>query len=351
MLNDNTNFTGKNGFIWWTGIIEDKKDPIKLGRCKVRIVGWHSENKMNLPTDALPWAIPVLPFNNASVFTPKEGEMVFGFFMDGEAAQNPVILGVFPSIPLKEPNSQDGFNDNRSEDLLSSSPRLPKSKTYKDDGTGLELEDNEKASLYPSLLDEPSTSRIARNDEDSIKDTFIQERKDNKLEGVETASGTWDEPETQYGTVYPYNNARETESGHLIEFDDTPGKERIQIAHRTGTFFEIYPDGSKVEKIVKDNFQIIMKDDNIYIMGKCNITVQGNAEVYVKADAFMKVDGNVKVEVGGNVDAEVGGNAKVNVSGNVDVEVGGNYNEKVGGSYNVESGGNMTFKAPKIDLN
>ena len=292
MPNDIKNFAGKDGFVWWMGIVEDRKDPLKLGRCKVRCVGWHSDNKMQLPTKALPWAMSVYPVNNQNSYAPKEGEMVFGFFVDGEQGQHPVILGSFPRIPLVAPNSQTAFFDNRSKSDLSASPKKLTSKTYKTDGSGITLSEG-KASLYPDQLDEPSTSRIARNDSDTIKKTFIQERKDNKVSGVKTVTGSWDEPETKYGTVYPFNQVMETESGHLTEFDDTPGKERIHIAHRTGTFFEIYPDGSKVEKIVKNNYQIIMSDDNIYVMGKCNITVQGDAEIYVQKDVNLKVDGKI----------------------------------------------------------
>ena len=44
-------FQGKDGFIWWHGVVEDRQDPLFLGRCKVRILGWHTEDKAELPTD------------------------------------------------------------------------------------------------------------------------------------------------------------------------------------------------------------------------------------------------------------------------------------------------------------
>ena len=46
-------FAGKNGFIWWIGIIEDRNDPLNMGRLKVRAVGWHPDDKMNLPTNEI----------------------------------------------------------------------------------------------------------------------------------------------------------------------------------------------------------------------------------------------------------------------------------------------------------
>ena len=324
---DKKDFAGKNGFIWWIGVVEDRQDPIKLGRCRVRCVGWHAEDKMKLPTNMLPWATPAYPPNNTNTYAPKEGDMVFGFFTDGESAQDPVLLGVFPGIPLKAANSQEAFSDPRTDAELANAPRTPASKTYNTNGSGIIITEKQKAESYPRELDEPTTSRIARNESEYITKTYIQERKDNVVKGVPTVNSNWTEPTTPYDAKYPYNNVMETESGHIMEFDDTPGKERIHLAHRSGSFEERYPNGDKVEKITRDNYTIIMKDDNVYIMGKCNITVQGDAEVYVQKNAFVKVDGNV------------------------DVKVGGNYNEQVGGTYTVQSGGNMSFTAPRIDLN
>jgi hypothetical protein len=320
-------FAGKGGFIWWIGFVEDRQDPLKLGRVKVRCVGWHADNKMQLPTANLPWAMTAFPPNNTNPYVPKEGDMCFGFFSDGENIQEPVLLGVFPSIPLKAANPQEAFSDPRVAAQLAASPRPPKSKDYKTDGSGIVITEESQAKNNPINLDEPSTSRIARNDSDTITKTFIQERKEKKVSSVPTATSTWNEPETKYGAVYPYNNVMETESGHIVEYDDTPGKERIHIAHRNGSFTEWYPDGDRVEKITKDKYTIVMKDDKVYIMGDCNITVQGNAQVYVKKNADVKIDGNVNVRVGGN------------------------YNEQVGGTYTVNSGGAMKFTAPRIDLN
>lgn len=342
-MQEQKDFSGKNGFIWWVGFVENRKDPLKLGRCKVRCIGWHSDDKQLLPTDALPWAIPAYPPNNSSTYTPREGDMCFGFFVDAENIQELILLGMFPSIPLQSANIQQAFSDPRTAAELTKAPRPPASKAYSLDGSGIKITEKPRAENYPLNLDEPTTSRIARNDTDTITKTFIQERKDNVVMGVPTVNSSWSEPETKYDTEYPYNNVNETESGHIIELDDTPGKERIHIAHRNGSFTEWFPDGDRVEKITKDKYSIIMKDDNVFIMGKCNITVQGDAEIYVQKNMFAKVDGNLKGQVGGNAD--------VNIDGNVNVNVGGNYNEQVGGTYTVNSGGAMNFTAPRIDLN
>jgi hypothetical protein len=340
---DKKDFAGKNGFVWWTGVVEDRQDPLKLGRCRVRCVGWHAEDKSHLPTNMLPWALPSYAPNQTQTYAPKDGDMVFGFFMDGENAQNPIMLGVFPKIPLKAANRQEPFSDCRTETQLVNSPRTPRSKQYRTDGSGIVITEKEKAELYPRELDEPTTNRIARNEPEYITKTYIQERKDNVVRNIPTFNSQWTEPTTKYDAKYPFNNVVETESGHIVEFDDTPGKERIHQAHRNGSFQEWFPNGDKVEKITMSNYTIVMEDDHVYIMGKCNITVQGDAEIYVQKDAYAKVDGNLK--------GQVGGNAEVNIDGNVNVKVGGNYNERVEGTYNVSSGGRMRFTAPRIDWN
>jgi hypothetical protein len=95
----NTNFAGKNGFIWWVGVVESRVDPLALGRCQVRIIGWHSINKQLVPTEDLPWAHPMYPLNNSKSFSsPRINDWVVGFFLDGENAQQPVMMGVIPGI-------------------------------------------------------------------------------------------------------------------------------------------------------------------------------------------------------------------------------------------------------------
>jgi hypothetical protein len=349
-MSDKKDFAGKDGFIWWTGVIESRDDPLKMGRCLVRCVGWDSEDKMNTPTEALPWAMPMNGVNSLTNTTAKEGDMAVGFFMDGESAQERIIMGTFPKIPLKEADPESAFQDPRT-DTLADAPRPPESKVYNTDGTGVELTESGQATAYPINLDEPTTSRLFRNDDDTITKTFIQERKDNVVIGVETVNDSWDEPETPYSTTYPFNNVIETESGHILEMDDTFGAERIHLAHRNGSFNEWFPDGDKVEKITKDNYQIVMGDDRVYIMGKCLVTVQGDAEIYVKENAYLLVDKNVEATIHGNLTGQIDGNADVNIDGNVTVEVGGNYTEHVGGTYTLSSGGNMKIDAPNINLN
>ena len=92
-------FYGRKQFIWWTGVVEEVVDPLNLGSLRVRIIGLHSLNKTQVPTEDLPWAQVAKPTTGANTSSgPREGDWVFGFFQDGDQAQIPVVLGVFPGV-------------------------------------------------------------------------------------------------------------------------------------------------------------------------------------------------------------------------------------------------------------
>ena len=178
--------------------------------------------------------------------------MVFGFFVDGENGQDPVMLGVFPGIPLKTTNPQDPFVDGRTSEQLTAAPVKP----------------GESQTNYPRKLDEPTTSRLARNDND-FPSPIVEDKKSKKASKVE--------PDSYYSAKYPYNNVYESESGHALEFDDTKDAERIHLYHRSGSYVEWGPAGDRSERIQKDRFTVVVGDDSVYIQGDTKIYIDGNA--------------------------------------------------------------------------
>ena len=120
------NIFNKDGFIWWIGVVEDRMDPEKAGRVRVRIYGYHTDDKTLLPTIDLPWAVPIQPITSAAIsgigsspIGPVEGTWVIGFFLDGADMQQPAIFGtiatkvapkVFSVTPEQPPtrNTNDG---------------------------------------------------------------------------------------------------------------------------------------------------------------------------------------------------------------------------------------------------
>jgi Gp5 N-terminal OB domain len=90
---------GMDGFMWFMGVIENMEDPLNIGRAKVRIIGRHEGDTEKLSTADLPWAYPIAPVTHARNMPNYHcGDWVFGFFLDGEFAQQPMILGVLPAI-------------------------------------------------------------------------------------------------------------------------------------------------------------------------------------------------------------------------------------------------------------
>ena len=100
MITDPQTFrVGMDGFYWFVGVIESLLDPLKIGRAKVRIIGWHDADTTVLSTDDLPWATPVMPVTNATaVPNYRHGDWVLGFFLDGKLGQQPMIFGVLPAV-------------------------------------------------------------------------------------------------------------------------------------------------------------------------------------------------------------------------------------------------------------
>lgn len=105
-----SNYIGKDGFNWWIGQVAHSKYWKKAAdyfngdwnyRCKVRIIGYHPFSGSVLSDEDLPWAQVMIDpaFGSGQGGTGKTldlkgGETCFGFFMDGDDAQQPVVIGL-----------------------------------------------------------------------------------------------------------------------------------------------------------------------------------------------------------------------------------------------------------------
>lgn len=212
---------GEEGFRWFIGVVEDREDPLKLGRVRVRIYNVHSMKQSRVGTENLPWAVVMSPITGANYNKVGQapvgiqiGTTVIGFFMDGDDGNNPVIMGATAGIPGQIIDNHDVPPEAR------------------------ELNTVNKEQLGP-------------------------------------------EPSSAYRAKYPYNKVMRTEGGHVIEIDDTPNFERIHIYHKSGTYVEINEDGRMVTKTAGDNINVVAQNNEVYVGGNANIQIKGNVNINV----------------------------------------------------------------------
>jgi hypothetical protein len=227
------------------------------------------------------------------------------------------------SGPAVRNDTTQGFIDDRlrnANNYVEYAPRRFKSNM---DGTGKNVHEDYPQSTakigWPDVL-ESTTPRQARGQKadtlteahdqrttfDVSVSTFAQSGYSKNSSG-EYKADTWagarnpttTQPSNPFNANYPYNHVRLTESGHLFEADDTPGAERIKEAHRTGTYYEVGPDGSRVTKIVRDDFTVIVGDERVNIQGAAIVTVEGDCNLYTRGNFTHQVDGDYNLLVKG----------------------------------------------------
>lgn len=576
------NLFARDGFYWWVGVVEDRKDPLKLGRCRVRVLGYHIENKRELPTQDLPWAMPMQPITSAAnsgkgqtPLGPLEGTWVVGFFADGADCQQPIMMGTMGGIPetsvacasqnsnetnsansqkdgagniiydengnaapvtpsntspsstasnsitktlpplsqdeiqslmntialresssvaggvqnystintsgyvgkyqfgaaalitngyLKPPldpkakitnsmlndsrnwtgkgdvNSLDDFINNKNNvqetamfeninfnygqlqakgaiDAAGSSKeqvagylaaahiagagganQLRLGKDYADNlgtrtseyyalgsqsqgGTGTvpvaaSNRSTQVASLnsglnlirtafgalnnpklgqpdgyadpngvYPTCpyTDRQDTNKLATNNDD-LKTTPKPAKDNARIDNVETAnnaSGSWAEPPSAYAAKYPYNHVKETESGHVVEFDDTPNAERIHVYHKSGTYVEIDREGTVSYKVLGENYNIYGRNNRVYTQGNMDVTVDGAKTLLVKNTLDVEVVGKTTINLKDDADINVSKDLRIKAQNiymeaqqDINITAGNYENHKVGGDLN-----------------
>ena len=205
---------------WFIGYVVNNVDPLKLDRVKVRIIGIHTENTEDIDDDDLPWAqvnVPVTEDGSSGQGANSQLKVraqVFGIFLDGKDSQLPLILG---SLPKYEESSPGGISTNQL-------------------ATG--------------------TNTIAK----TPNPLFL---------GADASP---------YAAQYPHNKVTQTTSGHVIEIDDTPGAERIQVYHKSGTCVHFHPNGDVVTQTA-NGFKTVTGNEKIHVKGNMEITCDGNFKV------------------------------------------------------------------------
>jgi hypothetical protein len=209
---------------------------------------------------------------------------------------------------------------------------------------------------YPlkDYIGESDVNRLARG---VIDGTIVKLKDANRKLGIPKAkgNGSWDQPAAPFGAKYPFNKVFETEAGHVQEFDDTPGQERINTYHRSGTFTEVDTNGTQVNYIVGDNFILMEQNGCIHVAGEVNITVDGNTNIFARSDANIEVSQNANIEVGNNLELGVANDAYLAIGGDFKVKVGGEFDLQANGIYqksdydfNIQADGDYNVKGSGV---
>ena len=284
---------------WFVGSVISINDPLELGRIRVRIYGIHSDNKTDIPDRDLPWAQVVTPITEGgtkgygSNIGVQVGAEVFGMFLDGDHSQLPLILGSMP----KNENTK---NNSVSTNLLARTDLAVKHPSYINRAKGRVNDDDGEAIEYYKAKP-PKVTSVAP-DKTSPTDYY-----DTKA---------WVEPVISGGEIpeYPDNHVYETPGGHIMEFDNSPGKERFHQYHPSGSYEEIIATGQRTLKITGPNYELYLDSASIFIKGDHNVTIggnkreliQGNYHLEVQGDMTMNLHKSLQTKVAFNQETEVG---------------------------------------------
>jgi len=318
--------------LFFIGVVENNIDERFEGRVQVRAFGIHGTIDQ-IPREDLPWAHCIQGSYDPNAPVPPLNSFVFGFFIDGREAQQPMILGLIPTQMTEILNpSITGW------------------------GAPITGESPSQGS-NPEDFGQPQNSPLARGE--YSQETYVLVQESKRIKNIPNAVGldeertAWSEPYSSYNAKYPNNRVIETRA-HVIELDDTRDHERFMIYHKlNGSFVHIGPSGSVTHKASSDKYEINDRAQHVFVGGKSNVTIVGDSRVYVqgnkveeiKGDYTQIIRGNHYVGVAGQMNFNSGDemqlrSAKIRIESNLE-----NINLKAAKNIKAQSGENIHIKS------
>lgn len=167
----------------WYGRCVDRSDPAQVGRVRVRIFGFHTDDETLIPTSSLPWAMPIMPANNASLSgvgsSPNGimlGSIVAGYFADGTDCQIPIILGTLNQLegPCGGGNTvTEGYGDDNGFIPGNHSPTGDGPPWLRTARGEIGTRENKGASYNPRILEYLSAAHLSGGDETPWCASFV----------------------------------------------------------------------------------------------------------------------------------------------------------------------------------
>ena len=291
--------------LFFIGVVENGLDPRKENRVRVRAFGIHGTIDQ-IPTEDLPWAICVAGnyhMNNL----PQTNHWVFGVFIDGRDAQQPLILGTIPTfmndIVDPEKTGYGKLPTNQEEQVINGGK--------------------------PEQVGKPPMNDLACGE--TPHETCVLEHEMNRVKDVRVAQDPnnpnqeftgWSETPTAYAAKYGFNRVYDSPDGKTtIELDSSPSAERLMIYHR-GSYIQVDSNGTRTDKSYGDHQEVNDKNNMVYIGGRNSVTIMGDSHVYVDGNKIEEINGDLVQIVHCNHILSVGGQSTLNASEEVQIRAG-----------------------------
>ena len=274
------------------GIVTSIKDPEQLGRVQVKVFNMHD----GIDPKELGWSIVMMPGNTPAISGQGHSVNLAQeiLWKKGDLLPTPITGAAGEVLTEVDDNTTPATGDVKVVGSLV---------------CGIFLDNAQQEFMVIGTL---PTKTVG------IHDNNIRVRGEADP-NAEDPVGLYQPPST-YAPVYPYNNVYATESGHCKEYDDTPGAERITERHKSGTRYEIDPNGTKNETIVRDNYQLVAGHDTLEVYGNVKIIVGGDADIAIAGSLTASVTGNITADSAGDITLKaIEADKKIILNGNVDI--------------------------------
>jgi len=291
--------SGFSNMLHFVGVVEANNDLTNNGRVKVRAFGIHpprnSESDTDsVPTDHLPWASVLDGSYGVSPVIPSVGDWVFGFFIDGAEAQQPMIMGRLPGQHLQMPA-----------------------------GSG---EPGEDGYLPPEVVNQfgkPDLHRYQGGEGASQGQTLAQRVFANT--NIPQADGdSFDEPPIMMpGNNYKNRVIKSSDGDNFIVLgsgEDGEASDYFLISHSSGSVFQIDANGTIFVKSFADKYNTTQGVESSYVRGSSHSTIDEDYTLKVGKSGKISVNGRLDIEctdfnvrAARNINLDAG--VKVNVSG------------------------------------
>lgn len=291
---------GFRNLLWFVGVVEDRQDATNDGRVKIRAFGIHTEDKQAMPTADLPWAIVLDGSYGGVQKIPEVGDWCFGFFMDGDDAQHPMVMGRVPGVNLQLPPEAGAPNEANYVPVES----IPK-------------------------YGKPPLHRHLGGEDAEIGQGPIQAA--SQRNGIKSAidGEDWNEPpiispeKNLDNTIYTSKN----DNNYVVLSDSREGDGTyILISHASGSAIQIDAHGTILVKSFGDTYN----------------SSEGFTMNHTELDSHTNVGGDWSLRV-------ERGSGKVWINGDLDIEC-ENFNVVARGSANIDAAAGTNISGGKVGL-